>query len=78
MDGAGPAARRQIAYDLENRPLAVTADGVTTSFAYGPDGERAAKQGSAGLATLFLGNDAELLFSPATPAGQLRPICTRM
>ncbi len=42
-DGAGPIARREIAYDGENRPVSVTANGNTTSFDYGPDGARVGK-----------------------------------
>jgi RHS repeat-associated protein len=74
VDGTGSLAPRQIAYDLENRPVVVRGS-KTAVFAYGPDGERAIKYGAPGVTTLFLGKDAELLFSPATatlyPNGQL-------
>jgi RHS repeat-associated protein len=74
VDGTGSLAPRQIAYDLENRPVVVRGS-KTAVFAYGPDGERAIKYGASGVTTLFLGKDAELLFSPDTatlyPNGQL-------
>ena len=66
-DGAGPVAPKSLAYDGENRPSAVTTNGNTARFDYGPDGERAAKS--------FLGKpqsqDAAQppsLTPPATPA----------
>jgi hypothetical protein len=65
---------RALSYDLENRPLAISRNGLATAFAYGPDGERWSKTSVAGL-THYLGpgtgNDAELLFDLANPAGQL-------
>ncbi len=63
-------APRDLVYDLENRVIAVERGGVTTSFAYGPDGERVSKTFGSNT-TLYLGNDAEISFSPANPAGEL-------
>ena len=75
ITNAGGYPPRQIIYDLENRPLAISVSGSmsngATSFTYGPDGERAAKHWLGNISTLYLGNDAELLYSTATPTGQL-------
>ncbi|WP_429931685.1 polymorphic toxin-type HINT domain-containing protein [Agrobacterium vitis] len=49
---------RQLNYDLANRVASVTANGSTTSFAYGPDGARAKKIGSNGT-TLYYSADVE-------------------
>jgi RHS repeat-associated protein len=59
VDGAGPILPRSLIYDGENRPLAITQNGITTRFAYGADGERTAKLGS-GITTRYLGQDGEL------------------
>ena len=42
-DGAGPKPARALVYDGENRPIAVTRNGLVTAFQYGPDGERTRK-----------------------------------
>jgi hypothetical protein len=42
-DGTGPKPLREIAYDLENRPIVVKNNGVISTFAYGPDGERSSQ-----------------------------------
>jgi RHS repeat-associated protein len=70
VDGAGAKAPRTLVYDLENRVIAVERGGVTTSFAYGPDGERVSKS-SGTSKTLYIGNDAEISFSTANPSGEL-------
>jgi RHS repeat-associated protein len=70
VDGAGAKAPRKLVYDLENRIIAVERGGVTTSFAYGPDGERVSKS-SGTSKTLYIGNDAEISFSTANPTGEL-------
>ncbi|WP_337739619.1 toxin TcdB middle/N-terminal domain-containing protein [Agrobacterium vitis] len=49
---------RQLNYDLANRVASVTANGSTTSFAYGPDGARSKKTGSNGT-TLYYSADVE-------------------
>ena len=69
-DGSGPVQPRAFTYDGENRPAAITQNGNTTAFAYGPDGERAAKLFN-GNASFFLGAEAELLVNTANPAGLL-------
>ncbi|PZF75504.1 hypothetical protein DK847_18495 [Aestuariivirga litoralis] len=63
-DGPGPIARRDIAYDGENRPVSVTAFGTAASFDYGPDGERSGKS-FVGARHAYLGADAEVLFGQA-------------
>ena len=70
MDGAGAISARAISYDLENRPLSVTQNANITRFAYGPDGERVEKVFGTNR-YLYLGSDADLAFTPSTPAGQL-------
>jgi hypothetical protein len=42
-DGTGPKLARSFIYHGENRPLSITATGATTTFEYGPDGERVKK-----------------------------------
>jgi RHS repeat-associated protein len=73
-DGAGVKPARSFVYDLENRPLAITRGGVSTSFTYGPamgvDGARVSKVFGAAK-TVYLGAEAELLFDAANPTGQL-------
>jgi RHS repeat-associated protein len=59
VDGAGPILPRSLIYDGENRPLAITQNGITTRFAYGADGERTSKLWS-GITTRYLGQDGEL------------------
>ena len=69
-DGAGPIARRDIAYDGENRPITVTANGNTARFDYGPDGARVGKS-FLSQQRFYMGADAELLVDPANAAGLL-------
>ncbi len=69
-DGAGPIARRFIAYDGENRPVSVTANGNTASFDYGPDGARVGKS-FLNQQRFYMGADAELLVDSANTAGLL-------
>ena len=67
-DGAGPGQPRSFTYDAENRPVSITSQGSTSTFQYGPDGERSRKtNGSA--TSWYLGGDHELLVDPANPAG---------
>jgi RHS repeat-associated protein len=76
VDGPGPASPRSLIYDGENRPLAVTQNGNTASFAYGPDGERSSK--SFGTSTYtYLGSDAELLVNGTYPSGLLSSYITQ-
>jgi RHS repeat-associated protein len=69
-DGAGPKLPRSFTYDGENRPVAITQNGNTSSFAYAPDGERAGKS-YIGNSFAYLGNDAELLVNGVNPRGLL-------
>jgi RHS repeat-associated protein len=69
-DGAGLKGPRTFIYDLENRPLAITRDGVTTLFAYGPDGERVSKS-YAGTTIYYLGGEADITFNSVNPSGLL-------
>ncbi len=69
-DGTGPIQPRTLTYDGENRPISVTQNGNTSSFAYGPDGERSRK--SFGSSTsYYLGAEAEFLIDPSNPSGLL-------
>jgi RHS repeat-associated protein len=68
-DGPGAISPRSFTYDGENRPISITAQGTTSTFAYGPDGERVRKQNGSST-TFFVGNDASLVVAPATPSGQ--------
>jgi RHS repeat-associated protein len=69
-DGAGLKGPRTFIYDLENRPLAITKDGVTTLFAYGPDGERVSKA-TGGTTIYYLGGEADITFNSVNPSGLL-------
>jgi RHS repeat-associated protein len=69
VDGAGPRLPRVLAYDGENRPLAITQNANATSFSYGPDGERAAKAFGSSTTRYFAGD--ELLADAANPQGLL-------
>ena len=71
VDGAaGPILPRSLTYDGENRPISVTQNANQSSFAYGPDGERALK--SFGTSTsYYMGAEAELLVDSANPTGLL-------
>jgi RHS repeat-associated protein len=72
VDGAGPLLPRSFAYDGENRPISITQTG-TTSFAYGPDGERAYKNfgGISGSHYYYMGGESELLVNNIYSTGQL-------
>jgi YD repeat-containing protein len=59
---------RSFTYDAENRPVSITAQGTTSTFTYGPDGERASKLNGSST-SWYLGNDVELKVAPATPSG---------
>jgi YD repeat-containing protein len=53
--------QRTITYDGENRPVTIAlGGGLTTTFAYGPDGERIQKALSASDQSWYLGGDVEL------------------
>ncbi len=65
-DGAGAIQPRSFTYDAENRPASVTAQGATTSFEYGTDGERLKKVGTSAT-TWYVGNDGELKVDTANP-----------
>ena len=69
-DGAGAGSPRSLAWDGENRPVAITRNGNVATFSYGPDGERASKAFLSDT-RLFLGNDAELLVNAVNPTGLL-------
>jgi YD repeat-containing protein len=60
---AGPLAARSFTYDGENRPAAITLNGATSTFDYGPDGERSQKTSPLGY-TWYMGNEAELKLNP--------------
>ncbi len=70
-DGTSTAVGpRTLVYDGENRPIAVTQNGLTSIFAYGPDGERALKRMGT-TSTWYLGSDAEITVDVANPSGLL-------
>ena len=69
-DGPGPIARRDITYDGENRPIAVTSNGNTARFDYGPDGARVSKS-FLNRQHFYLGADAEIAVDSANTAGLL-------
>jgi RHS repeat-associated protein len=69
-DGAGPGLPRTLAYDLENRPLTVSRNALTTVMAYGADGGRWSKAG-AGATFWYMGGEAELLVNAGNPTGLL-------
>ena len=57
-------------YDGENRPLSVAlSGGATTTFVYGPDGERTRKTTGTDV-SWYLGGDLELAVSSSIPAGE--------
>ncbi len=56
---SGTIQPRGYTYDAENRPVSITAQGSTTSFEYGTDGERI-KKVSTSATTWYIGNDGEL------------------
>jgi RHS repeat-associated protein len=63
-----PTATPPFTYDAENRPVSITSQGTTSTFTYGPDGERATKVNGSST-SWYLGNDVELKVAPATPSG---------
>ncbi len=69
-DGPGPLSRKDIAYDGENRPVAVTTNGNTARFDYGPDGARVGKS-FLNRQHFYLGADAEIAVGSANTAGLL-------
>jgi RHS repeat-associated protein len=63
---------RVIAWDGENRPSAITLNGVVTQFVYGPDGRRLKKIAGTGPSlqtTLYLGADLEAPLAVGATAG---------
>ncbi len=75
-DGAGGTIQpRSFTYDAENRPVSITAQGSTTSFQYGTDGERLKKVGTSAT-TWYVGNDGELKVDAATPSGLMTSYIT--
>ncbi len=75
-DGAGGTIQpRSFTYDAENRPNAITAQGSTTSFQYGTDGERVKKVGTTAT-TWYVGNDGELKVDSANPSGLMTSYIT--
>jgi RHS repeat-associated protein len=54
----GATLDREITYDADNRPIAVTVGGNTVAYLYGPDGARIKKLFGAD-ATLYLGDEIE-------------------
>ena len=57
-------------WDPENRPVSASQGGTATTFAYGPDGERAGKA-FGGEQRWYLGSDAEVLVNTANLSGLL-------
>ncbi len=60
---------RVLAYDLENRPIAVTAPNSvgavsTVTFDYGPDGERVRKVASPTRHVWYVNNENEIALNP--------------
>jgi RHS repeat-associated protein len=72
VDGAGSKPPRTLTYDLENRPLTVSQNGVVSNFAYGPDGERTAKS-YINTTTSYLGGEAEYNSSTGLFTSYLHP-----
>ena len=71
-DGAGPIQPRAFTYDGENRPTAITANGRTVDFDYGPDGERIRKRDAASSTiSWYFNSDGEIRFDGANPSGVL-------
>ena len=71
-DGAGPIQPRAFTYDGENRPTAITANGRTVDFDYGPDGERMRKRDAAASSiSWYFNSDGEIRFDGANPSGVL-------
>jgi RHS repeat-associated protein len=69
VDGSGPTPPRSFAYDLENRPLSISQNGLVTRFAYGPDDSRSLKATS-NTERFFFGGD-DLLVSASNLSGLL-------
>jgi uncharacterized protein RhaS with RHS repeats len=76
VDGSGPTPPRNFAYDLENRPLSITQNGLVTRFAYGPDGARSLKVAGTKSYSYFGGEellqDGSLLALTSTIAADIR------
>ncbi len=58
---------REIEWDPENRPVAVTLDGETTTFVYGPEGGRVKVVEPDGTYTLYVGAHYERTIDPSAP-----------
>jgi RHS repeat-associated protein len=75
-DGAaGPLQPRSFTYNNENRPTAITANGATSTFDYGPDGERFVKTAN-GATTWYISGDGELKVDAVNPAGRFTSYIT--
>jgi RHS repeat-associated protein len=76
VDGSGIIQPRSFVYDGENRPVSVTANSITSRFAYGPDGARTLKVAGAKSYSYFGGEelleDGSLLTLTSTVAGDIR------
>jgi YD repeat-containing protein len=59
-DGSAGQPPLNLVYDGENRPVTVSRAGVTTTYAYGPDGERVRKGTASAPITWYMGGEAEL------------------
>jgi len=71
-DGSGTAfATRSFTYDGENRPLTITQNSNTVTFAYGADGERVSKAFGASSIVFYMGGEAELTTDAVNTAGSL-------
>ena len=68
-NGSTAGGVKSFAYDGENRPVSITADGVAVTFQYGADGERIRKSTTA-KDIFYLGGDSELEVSAAYPGGR--------
>jgi RHS repeat-associated protein len=69
-DGPGPLSRKDISYDGENRPMAVTTNGNTARFDYGPDGARVGKS-FLNRQFFYLGADTEVVVDGVNTSGLL-------
>jgi RHS repeat-associated protein len=76
VDGSGIIQPRSFVYDGENRPVSVTANSITSRFAYGPDGARSLKVAGAKSYSYFGGEellqDGSLLTLTSTIAADIR------
>jgi RHS repeat-associated protein len=76
VDGSGIIQPRSFVYDGENRPVSVTANSITSRFAYGPDGARTLKVAGTKSYSYFGGEellqDGSLLTLTSTIAADIR------